>query len=210
MEAAKKAGTNYSDQTVAAMRALANLVSELDDLQARGMIDVNARHGIPDWVKAVLSEDFPWGAGVNRTTPAISEASLANLRTIGHLIEVYGSTQFPRSEALDGVIAAIGDARSHIEGAGLADSTKHYLFSVLARIEEALTSRRPRDYVAAVNEFVGATAVAEAAESDPERKVWWVGLRDTFVDSFAKAGGQSLWAGTVLVAGGAVKAITGG
>lgn len=198
--AADAANTTFNDQAVEAMRALADLMVALDELDARGLPTESLRHGLSDWVSAITSESVPWGQGTRGPVEALGEAQLQNLKAVGMVLDAHGAALLPRPAMLDTVLSAIAEARQVLISADLTESMRHYLLSILARIEEALVAGRTGAYFAAVNEFVGATTVAAATETDPDRRRWWETLRNEFMSpAIANAVGSGLYVGAAAL-----------
>lgn len=199
---AKQIGLRESEVLRLGMSHLVDIASRISDLKARG-IDVSPfEYGIRFWQDAFMT-----AATATSSSPAsgadfpITEERLNGLKSFGLVLDAHAAGLQPRPEFVARIEQAIDQAQEFVRSADISEELQHYLLGLLARIRAAMHEGRPSQMREAVNEFVGATLVAEETAEEGKRK-GWADMRNNLLQSaIAGAAGNLLSQGIGVVAG---------
>lgn len=199
---AEEIGVREPEVVRLGMGHLVDIGSRISDLKARGLDVSPFEWGLPHWQAAfVAAASAANNAPATPTRYPISDDRLYALKSFGLFLDAHAAGLQPRPEFVAGIEEAIDEAWEFVGNADIAEETRHYLLALLARIRSAVREGRPFEMREAVNEFVGATVVAEST-LDPEQRKGWAEIRKTLLTPvLAGAGGNLLSQGVGVVAG---------
>ncbi|MFD6140558.1 hypothetical protein [Promicromonospora sp. NPDC060271] len=187
------------------MAHLVDLRSRISDLRARGTDVEPFEWALPRWQAAFIS-----AAGDIRTSALspderrdypISIERLNGLKGFGIVLDAHAAGLQPRPEFVARIDAAINEAQAFVRDADISEEHRHYLLALLARIRSAMYEGRPAQMREAVNEFVGATVVAESTAEEGQKKGWANVRNNLLHPAIAGAAGNLLTQGIGVVAG---------
>ncbi len=178
-------GSTFSAEHARACRYLAEIELWIQRLRARNVNVSGFEATYTAWQEAVFSVQLPWLSAVGSATPAIGNAQLHLLTSLGAAIDLAGGAVEISPATIGAVEEIIAKAEEFVhQSAGIPESLRLHLLGLLAEIRECVNSGRADRAATLVSEFIG--TVDLTAERVPEdEKSNWRGLAHDWVVQFS-------------------------